>query len=136
MQLEVDTMGQGYSFKCDKCNYTLRFMQGIGFLYSMAAEKMLTEIQQGKFGKDFMEAANNATAPSVEFSRELYMCEKCGELRPDLKIDLLDGDKVILSKRHICEKCRIKMSIVKNLHGLKCPKCKGKLVTGNMILWD
>ena len=111
-------------------------MQGVGFLYPMEAEKMLTEMQQGKFGKRFMVAANNASAPSVEFSRELYRCAKCGELRPDLKIDLLDGDKVILSKRHICGKCREMMSIVKTHRGLKCPKCKSKLVTGNMILWD
>ena len=129
-------MGQGFSYKCNKCDYTLVFMQGVGFLYPMEAEKMLTEMQQGKFGKRFMEAANNASAPSVEFSRELYRCAKCGELRPDLKTDLLDGDKVILSKRHICGKCREIMSIVKTNRGLKCPKCKSKLVTGNMILWD
>jgi DNA-directed RNA polymerase subunit RPC12/RpoP len=129
-------MGQGFSYKCNKCDYTLEFMQGIGYLYPMEANNMLIEIQQGKFGKRFMEAANNATAPSVEFSRELYRCENCGELRPDLKIDLLDGDKVILSKRHICGKCHGKLNIVKSLRGLKCPKCRSKLVTGNMILWD
>ena len=129
-------MGQGFSYKCDKCDYTLEFMQGIGFLYPMEAEKMLTEMRQGKFGKTFMDAANNATAPSVEFSCELYKCAKCGELRPDLKIDLLDGDKVILSKRHICGKCRGKMRLVKSHRCLKCPKCKSKLITGNMILWD
>lgn len=129
-------MGQGYSFKCSKCDYTLEYMQGIGFLYPMEAEKMLTAMQQGKFGKRFMEAANKAAAPAVEFSRELYRCEECGELRPDVQIDLLDGDKVILSKRHVCGKCRSQMSIVKSERGLKCPKCKSKLVIGDMLLWD
>ena len=129
-------MGQGYSFKCEKCDYTLDFMQGIGFLYPMEAAEMLTAMQQGKFGKRFMEAAHKAAAPSVEFSRELYRCKECGELRPDLQIDLLDGDKVILSKRHVCGKCRSQMSMVKSPRGLKCPKCKSKLVEGAMLLWD
>ena len=129
-------MGQGYSFKCSKCDYTLEYMQGIGFLHPMEAEKMLTAMQQGKFGKRFMEAANKAAGPAVEFSRELYKCEECGELRPDLQIDLLDGDKVILSKRRVCGKCRSQMSIVKSDHGLKRPKCKSKLVIGDMLLWD
>ena len=129
-------MGQGFSYKCEKCDYTLEFYQGIGFLYPIEADKMLTEMKQGKFGKRFMEAANKAAAPAVEFSRELYRCKECGELRPDLQIDLLDGDKVILSKRHVCGKCRKPMSIVKSDRGLKCPKCKSKLVIGNMIMWD
>ena len=129
-------MGQGYSYKCDKCDYTIEYYQGVGFLYPMEAEEMLTAMKQGKFGKQFMEAANKAAAPAVKFSRELYRCMECGELRPDLQIDLLDGDKVILSKRHVCGKCRGQMSIVKITRGLKCPKCKGKLIEGAMLFWD
>ena len=129
-------MGQGFSYKCEKCDYTLEFYQGVGFLYPIEAEKMLTEMQQGKFGKRFMEAANNAVAPKVEFSRELYRCGKCGELRPDLKVALYDGDKLIMSKRQVCGKCRSQMSMVKNAHELKCQKCKSELVIGNMIMWD
>ena len=129
-------MGQGFSYKCEKCDYTLEFYQGIGFFYPIEAEKMLTEMQQGKFGKRFMEAVNKAAAPKVEFSRELYRCGKCGELRPDLKIALYDGDKLIMSKRQVCGKCRSQMSMVKKAHELKCPKCKGELVIGNMIMWD
>ena len=93
-------------YKCDKCGYVLNFKQGIGYLYPLEADKMLNEIQQGKFGKRFMEAANKVTAPKVEFSHELYRCGKCGELRPDLKIALYDGDKLIMSKRQVCGKCR------------------------------
>ena len=129
-------MGQGFSCKCEKCDYTLEYIQGIGYLYPLEAEKMLTEMQQGKFGKRFMEAANKATAPKVEFSHELYRCGKCGELRPDLKIALYDGDKLIMSKRHVCGECRRQMSMLKSYRDLKCPKCKGKLVIGDMIMWD
>ena len=38
-------MGQGNSYKCEKCDYTLEYMQGIGFLYPIEADKMLTEMQ-------------------------------------------------------------------------------------------
>ena len=129
-------MGAGFSFMCEKCDYNLKFYQGVGFLYPMEAEKILTQMRQGKFGKRFMEAVSKAASPSVEFSRELYKCKNCGELREDLKIDLQDGDEVILSKRHLCGKCRKEMSLVKSYRGLKCPKCKSKLVEGLMLLWD
>lgn len=129
-------MGKGYIYKCDKCDYTIEYYQGIGFLYQMEAEQILTAMKQGKFGKRFMEAVNKAAAPAVEFSRELYRCKECGELRLDLQIDLFDGDKVILSKRHVCGKCRSQMNMVKSPRGLKCPKCKSKLVIESMIMWD
>lgn len=129
-------MGQGYSYKCDKCDYTLKFKQGIGYLYSIEADERLNEMKQGKFGKRLMNAANKATLPSVEFSYELYRCGKCDELRPDLKIALCDGDKVIMSKRQVCDKCRRQMSILKNYFDLKCPKCKSELVVDKMIMWD
>ena len=129
-------MGQGFSYKCSKCNYTLEYIQGIGYLYPLVADKMLNEMQQGNFGKRFMEAANKATAPKVKFSHELYRCGKCGDLRPDLKIALYDGDKLIMSKRQICGKCCRQMSMVKNNLDLRCPKCKSELAVGNMIMWD
>ena len=129
-------MGKGYSFKCDKCDHALEYTQGVGFLYPSEADKILTAMRQGKFGKRFMEAATKASTPLVKFSRELYRCRECGELRPDLQIDLLDGDKVILSKRHVCGKCRNRMSIVKSNRNLKCPKCKSKLTLIDILRWD
>ena len=129
-------MGQGYSYKCERCDFTLEYLQGVGFLYPIEADKMLTDMLQGKFGKRFKEAANDATVPSVDFSHELYHCEKCGELRPDLKIELLDEGKVVLTKKHVCGKCRNKMRMIESQRGLKCPKCKSKLVIGDMVLWD
>ena len=129
-------MGQGFSYKCNQCGYAIKFMIGVGSLYAEQAEKMLFDMQQGKFGKHFMEAVTNASAPSVDFSLELYRCKKCGALREGTNIDLLDGDKVILSKRHRCIKCRVDMSIVKSNRGLKCPKCKSELIIENMLMWD
>ena len=129
-------MGQGFSYKCNQCDYAIKFMLGVGSLYPKLAEKMLSDMQQGKFGKHFMEAATNASAPSVDFSLNLYRCEKCGALLEGTKIDLFDGDKVILSKRHRCIKCRVDMRIVKGDHGLKCPKCKSELIIKDMLMWD
>ena len=72
----------------------------------------------------------------AEFSRELYRCDKCGKLRSDMKIELLDGGEVILSKSHPCRRCRTPMSIVEGPDGLKCPKCKSDLAIADMLLWD
>ena len=129
-------MGQGYTLGCEKCDYTIDYYQGIGFLYPVECNNMLAAMQAGKYGKRFMEAAKSAAAPRVEFSRELYRCDKCGELRSDMEIELYDGDKVILTKRHVCGKCRSQMSLVKSTRGLKCPHCKSKLKPTDMIMWD
>jgi len=129
-------MGQGYTLGCEKCNYTIDYYQGVGFLYPVECNDMLEAMLAGKFGKRFKEIATNAASPRVEFSREMYRCEKCGELRADFKIELYDGDKVVLEKRHMCGKCRNKMSLVKSTRGLKCPHCKTKLKITHMINWD
>jgi len=135
-------MGQGYLLKCNKCDYSIEYHQGVGFLYPIEASNMLTDMQQGKFGKRFMKKANEAKSPSVEFSRELYICDLCdicdlcGELRPAMQIDLLDEGKVVLSKKHICGKCRGQMRVTKSKSRLECPKCKSKLEIRKRILWD
>ena len=128
-------MGQGYSYRCEHCDYTLEYMQGVGFLFPLEAEKILTDILAGKMGKRFQAAATAAEAPEVNHSRELYKCESCGELRPNMKIELRDGEKLLLAKQHRCGKCRGKMHIAKSKK-LKCPHCGKALVIGNMIMWD
>ena len=133
---EVCTVGRCYSLKCTKCRYTLEYNQGAGALHFMETMTLLEKIQRGKLGKQFKDAANNAAAPWVEFSRELYRCDNCGKLRSDMKIELLDGGEVILSKSHPCRKCRTPMSIVDGPDGLKCPKCKSNLIVADMLLWD
>ena len=129
-------MGTVYSCKCDKCGYTLSYSQGVGFLYQSKAKEMLVAMKRGEFGKSFMEAANKAIAPWVKYSYELYRCKACGELRPDLQIDLFDGNKVVLSKHYICDKCHGLMSVIKSDRGLKCPECKSRLKKGVAFLWD
>lgn len=129
-------MGQGYSYKCKNCNYTLEYLQGVGFMFIMEAEKLLSDMQTGKMGKRFMIAANEASLPEVEHSRELYICDECGELRPDMKLELRDAGKLLLVKQHRCGRCRTRMRIVKKNEKIKCPNCGKPLVIGDMLLWD
>ena len=129
-------MGQGYSYRCEECDYTIEYLQGVGFMFIMEAEKLLSDMQTGKMGKRFMTAVSAASMPEVEHSRELYKCDSCGELRPDMKIVLSDGGKLLIEKQHRCGKCRAKMRVVKHNEKIKCPNCGKPLVIGNMLMWD
>lgn len=129
-------MGQGYTFRCEQCEYSIEYLQGVGFMFYKEAEDILSDMKAGKMGKGFMEAANNAATPTINHSRELYRCMKCGELRPDMKIALCDGEAVIKEKQHVCGKCRSKMRVVKNIEKVKCPHCGKKLELAGILMWD
>lgn len=129
-------MGQGYSYRCKECNYTIDYLQGVGFMFIVEAEKILSDMQTGKMGKRFMAMSNEASMPEVEHSRELYKCDDCGELRPDMKIELRDGRKLLLEKQRRCGKCHAKMRVVKKNEKLRCPICGKPLVIGDILMWD
>lgn len=129
-------MGQGYSYRCENCNYLIEYLQGVGFMFFIEAEKILADMQSGKMGKQFMKMSNEASTPGVVHSRELYKCDDCGELRPDMKVELRDAGKLLLEKQHRCGKCRAKMRVVEENEKIKCPNCGKPLVIGDMLLWD
>ena len=129
-------MGSGYKFQCEKCGYGLEYLQGVGFFYCAEADNILTDMKNGKMGKKFMEYAKKSKTPTIIHSRELYKCINCGEVRPDMKIELYNGKSLLNEKRHICGKCRSKMNIVKDTSKLKCPHCATKLLLSNFIMWD
>ena len=129
-------MGQGYALCCEQCKYIVEFLQGVGFLCCKEAEDIFSDMKSGKMGKSFMKAANDAAAPTINHSRELYRCVKCDELRPDMRIELCDGETVVREKQHVCGKCRSSMRIVKNIYKVKCPKCGKKLALARILMWD
>lgn len=81
-------MGTGFEFKCKNCNYKLSVNLGIGFRYPYLCNSILDDMKSGKMGKDFQEKANNIKNPAVYVPRDLYLCENCGDLRPELTIAL------------------------------------------------
>lgn len=105
-------------------------------MFIVEAEKILSDMQTGKMGKRFMAMSNEASMPEVEHSRELYKCDDCGELRPDMKIELRDGRKLLLEKQRRCGKCHAKMRVVKKNEKLRCPNCGKPLVIGDILMWD
>lgn len=129
-------MGQGYSYKCEKCGYTLEYLQGVGFMFIFEAEEILKEMLNGKYGKRFMELSTQADNPQAEHSKELYKCTGCGELRPSMEVKLYDGNKLLLEKQHRCGKCRKPMVVVSKKEKLLCPKCHTPLSIGDFLMWD
>lgn len=81
-------MGTGFEFKCINCNYKLSVNLGIGFRYPYLCNNILDDMKKGTMGKDFQEIANNVKNPAVYASQDLYLCENCGCLKPELTIAL------------------------------------------------
>ena len=129
-------MGRGYTLCCDECGYSLEYLEGIGFMYYREAEEILSDIKAGKYGNDFMKAANDAKKPIVNHSRELYKCMECGELQPDMEIELCDGENVLIRKQHACNKCNGEIFVVNSIENIICPKCGAPLVIMGILMWD
>ena len=129
-------MGQGYTLHCPKCNYELRYQQGVGFMGGMEAKKILSEIKNGKHGKEFKEVFKTAKVPKVQHSRELYKCGKCGKLRQDMLIQLYDKEKLLMTSKCKCKKCNSNMTVVKDVFNIKCPKCDEMLEITDLLHWD
>lgn len=129
-------MGQGYSYRCEHCDYTIEYMQGVGFMFPIDADRILSDMQAGKMGKHLITASNIAAEPEVNHSCELNKCERCGELRADMKIELYDAGNLPFEKQHYCRKCRGKMHITNEDEAQLCPHCGKPLVIGSMLMWD
>ena len=81
-------MGKGFKFKCKNCAYSLTANLGVGFKYPHHCARILEDIKNGKLGKEFKEIADSSENPAVYASIDLYLCENCKALKPELTIAL------------------------------------------------
>lgn len=81
-------MGSGYELKCKKCGYERPVRLGIGFSYPKVCARILDAMKSGKYGKHFMEDAQNTPHAAVHQEYEVFVCDQCGEWRVDETIDL------------------------------------------------
>jgi DNA-directed RNA polymerase subunit RPC12/RpoP len=74
------------------------------------------------------------------FTHNIYICNKCGNLYERFFVKLNYDDNQIFETVFSCYKCRKPLFLVENeevLEKMPCPKCKNKaLHIDTSILWD
>jgi len=81
-------VGKGFDFECKNCNFSLSANLGIGFGYPNLCTKILDNIKNGTLGKELQEIADNINNLAIYASQDLYLCENCRDLSPELTIAL------------------------------------------------
>ena len=143
-------MGGSYEVSCKECDYTKRFMIGIGMMYSpqnivdLDSEfALLTDlIRSKKTLAHIRELLNEKKAVLADgYGHKVYRCPKCGEFyeRFCIRLNYEDGSFEVEYK---CPKCKTALKPFKGdivLEKYPCPKCgrhslyESKTVD---ILWD
>lgn len=71
-------MGQGYRFVCKKCDCLYFASYGIGMMYPQAYRKLLEEIENGKYGKEWQQLLKDNPYAAVNAEIIVYICKECG----------------------------------------------------------
>lgn len=81
-------MGEGFSLRCENCDYQKSVYLGIGFAYPKIYEATVEEIKHGEFGEKlstyFREHADAAVDPTIVLLR----CPCCGEFTTGKKMTI------------------------------------------------
>lgn len=157
-------MGAGFSFTCKKCGNEYRAFFGSGMMYPSIYERVMGEIQSGKYGAELQELSNAIPYVAVDAENTVYYCKDCviWEVSPNLslyaprdmeyiqreierfghspypwKSTLRSHYRIIKRYYHKCDKCghRMRQLSLSDISSLPCPKC-GEKNEGCMVLWD
>lgn len=112
-------MGQKFSYKCDKCGYSVITSAGhdVGMLavtdtYICNLCKKIVDVTVGVYGETFLNEEISLKKLNKKYDIEFYTCPECGS-----KTDLIEWD----------------------IRKKPCPKCDGKMRKDkeeSEILWD
>jgi len=157
-------MGTGYGIKCADCNYSIRYLEGVGMFYddvsvfynnSQNDKPWIHSLIKNKRIKDkAVNLLSNGALPDNEYGHELYACPKCNRLTNRFYFKLVSS-KEEYEPDYRCYKCKTKLLkvelqtnkkrdfakiVFKNNSDKKwnCPKCGcEKLVYDNCVTnWD
>lgn len=131
-------MGNGYSYTCKNCGHEYWAHIGIGMLYPMAYEKLINDINEGKYGEERKKLLNDTAYAAVNAEEMIYICNKCNywEIKNDPTIYAPNDPDRIENERYgnktVKELGRVpyvmNSELKENYHAIKryycsCPKC-------------
>ena len=71
-------MGSGVGFKCSKCGHKYSYGTGVGFLFPMVYEELLTSVKEGEYGEEWKNLALKNENVAIDAEIHLYCCKSCG----------------------------------------------------------
>ena len=81
-------MGNGISFRCNKCGYETVASYGIGFLFPITYKETVEAIKTGDHGREWKELYEHTPGAAINAEMEFYICAHCGSFvnEPNLAI--------------------------------------------------
>lgn len=150
-------MGTSYEISCKECDYSKRFIIGIGMMYDLNnlmnvdadypfLKLLIRSKKRISFIKELINKKNAIIANNYE--HKIYRCPTCGEFYERFFIHI-DYDEGSYEVDYRCTKCKTLLEFLNNdvqeelkginLNKYPCPKC-GKYSLyeseGLNILWD
>ena len=133
----VESMGNGYIYKCPKCKHEATLKMGVGFVCPNPPE-IESDIKDGLYGETAKAFVKEHPDYFVNASLEIYQC-KCRNIQNEYHVVLkADGVRSFVNKQH-CKQCGSIMKMLseppKKIH---CPECGSEIALDviQKILWD
>lgn len=82
-------MGQGYGFKCKKCNHEYSVSTGVGFIYPSIYEDTIKAAQAGKYGEEWRQLIDSKRYMDIDASEQVFVCE-CGNWKNEMDLSVYE----------------------------------------------
>ncbi|MBP9997202.1 MAG: hypothetical protein KBT19_08065 [Lachnospiraceae bacterium] len=154
-------MGNGYGFKCKRCNREYEVLLGCGKRFSEEYQQTIEEVKRFKYGVKWRNLVKNRKNINIDVEYDLYQCE-CGywKVKRNLSIfEPIDETNITTSEeyplvtrwerkegkyrlvaenKHKCRRCRKPMHVIKeeDIDKLPCPRCGELNESETFIRWD
>lgn len=83
-------MGQGFIYKCSKCELETMVTLGVGMLFPDVYQDVLEDAKAGKYGSEWKELANKSEFVAVDATQKFYLCPRCGNWKVDYDLSLYE----------------------------------------------
>ena len=128
-------MGKEYSYKCEKCNETVKLTLGSGMFMLEILEDLIEQIRRGEFGEKCKKYFAEHPDEKPDINLEAYQCEKCRYIFSEIHIS--DSDEAY---DHNCKLCGGRTQIISKGQSLprriRCRKCNEEMETVGMVFFD
>ena len=71
-------MGQGGTYKCNKCGYELNAWTGVGYIYPTVCKETTEQAKKGELGEELKKFFEEHPDGKINCEKVLVRCEDCG----------------------------------------------------------
>ena len=154
-------MGDMLRYRCPKCSFSFRFLEGVGRLYTFDYEKEVEKMKNGERGKILQKFFEEYPNGIVDLQDAIMQCPRCKNYStneiltmyilkpkyvPDFEMickfafgDIRECNNYINFVKyypHKCSNCGDQLKILDKDSPMYCPKCGSKLEKEDIGFWD